>query len=221
MANKNTDCYGSARWASAHDLAEEGLVTFPNFQHSPDCFINSRIRRDFVEREPANRCMVLGRLVNPEKLVSGIRQGYEASMGSLMSGLFSLISNGHENQLLGWSGDGHIITVAPTRSGKGVGLVVPNLLHYPGSVLVIDPKGENYAITADFRRKMFRQEIICLDPFHVMTEETDSINPLDSLVDYRKPTSTYLTQNPELGDRRQYCRCHDCARCRRQGSALG
>ena len=200
MANKNTDCYGSARWASAHDLAEEGLFTFPNSQHSPDCFINSRIRRDFVEREPANRCMVLGRLVNPEKLVSGIRQGYEASMGSLMSGLFSLISNGHENQLLGWSGDGHIITVAPTRSGKGVGLVVPNLLHYPGSVLVIDPKGENYAITADFRRKMFRQEIICLDPFHVMTEETDSINPLDSLVDYRKPTSTYLTQNPELGD---------------------
>lgn len=197
---RNTDSYGSARWANAQDLASEGLFTFPNFQHSADCFINSRIRREFIAHDQANRCMVLGRLVNPEKLVSGIRQEYEASMGSLMSGLFSLISNGSENQLLGWAGDGHIITVAPTRSGKGVGLVVPNLLHYPGSVLVIDPKGENYAITAEFRRKVLRHEIICLDPFRVMSSETDSINPLDGLVDYRKPTSTYLDQNPELGD---------------------
>ncbi len=200
MALKNTDSYGSARWADAQDLVQEGLFTFPNVSHSPDCFINSRIRLDYIGSTPANRCMVLGRLANPEKLVSGIRQGYESAMGSLMDGLFGLIGNGHENQLLGWAGDGHIITVAPTRSGKGVGLVIPNLLHYPGSTLVIDPKGENYAITAEYRRKMFRHEIVCLDPFHVMTRETDSINPLDNLVDYRKSPSTYLTQNPELGD---------------------
>lgn len=200
MALKNTDSYGSARWADAQDLLQEGLFTFPNVSHSPDCFINSRIRLDYIGSTPANRCLVLGRLANPEKLVSGIRQGYESSMGSLMDGLFGLIGNGRENQLLGWVGDGHIITVAPTRSGKGVGLVIPNLLHYPGSTLVIDPKGENYAITAEYRRKMFRQEIVCLDPFHVMTTETDSINPLDNLVDYRKSPATYLTQNPELGD---------------------
>ena len=63
---KNTDSYGSARWANAQDLASEGLFTFPNFQHSADCFTNSRIRREFIEHDQANRCMVLGRLVNPE-----------------------------------------------------------------------------------------------------------------------------------------------------------
>ena len=37
----------------------------------------------------------------------------------------------------------HFLTVAATRSGKGTSLIIPNLLHYAGSVIVIDPKGEN------------------------------------------------------------------------------
>ena len=196
----NTDSYGSARWANAGDLASEGLFAFSDFQHSRECFRNDMARRTFISAEEPNRCMVLGRLVNPEKLVAGIRQDYDSSMSKLMSGLGKLISGGMENKLLGWAGDGHIITVAPTRSGKGVGLVVPNLLHYPGSVIVIDPKGENYAITSKFRRDVLNQEVICLDPFRVLGKATDSINPLDGIVDYTKPTATYLKQNPELGD---------------------
>lgn len=47
---------------------------------------------------------------------------------------------------------GHLLTFAPTRSGKGVGVVIPNLLDHPGSVVVTDIKGENYRITADYRR---------------------------------------------------------------------
>ncbi len=106
-------------------------------------------------------------------------------------------------QYLGWAGDGHILTVAPTRSGKGIGLVIPNLLHYPGSVLVVDPKGENYAVTHRFREEVLGQQIVCLDPFHIVLDKgevSDSINPFDGIVDYRKPTSTYLAQNPELLD---------------------
>ena len=41
-----------------------------------------------------------------------------------------------------------IVTVAPTGSGKGIGAVIPNLLDYPGSALVLDVKGENAAVTA-------------------------------------------------------------------------
>ena len=37
---------------------------------------------------------------------------------------------------------------APTRSGKGVGIVIPNLLTWPGSVIVLDIKHENYQRTA-------------------------------------------------------------------------
>lgn len=207
MSN-NTDCYGSARWANPEDLAAENLYYFGSFDHNPSHFVSESSKKNYLSQHAKNRGLILGRLAEPSQLMSNIRQGYEPSMGNLFSGLSALFrSSGgstsrtnNGGRYLGWSGDGHVITVAPTRSGKGVGLVVPNLLHYPGSVLVIDPKGENYAITAEFRRRVLRQEIICLDPFHVISPHTDSINPLDGIVDYRRPTSTYLEQNPEIAD---------------------
>lgn len=138
--------------------------------------------------------------------MAGIREGYgDLASEGLLSGLadmfFKSNSRGsRQTPYIGWAGDGHILTVAPTRSGKGVGLVVPNLLHYPGSVIVMDPKGENYAITHRYRRDVLGQQIICLDPFHVVEEYSDSINPFEGIVNYSKPVSTYLEQNPELLD---------------------
>lgn len=197
---RNTDSYGSARWANAADLASEGLFTFNGFEHDSNQFRNNSDRRRYIASSPQKRALLVGTLANPAEMMQGIREGYDSSMSSLMDGLVSLFKKNHHGEYLGWTGDGHVITVAPTRSGKGVGLVVPNLLHYPGSVIVIDPKGENYAITAEYRRNVLKQEIVCLDPFHVMTEHTDSINPLDGLVKNHTAPSTYLTQNPELAD---------------------
>ena len=57
-------------------------------------------------------------------------------------------------RMLRYSGDGHLLTFAPTRSGKGVGCVIPNLLDHPGSVVVTDIKGENSAISGDWRRQL-------------------------------------------------------------------
>lgn len=65
--------------------------------------------------------------------------------------------------------DKHLLTVAPTRSGKGVGCIVPNLLSYPGSVVVVDPKGENAWITAERRRQF--GPVIVYDPFAVSGEK--------------------------------------------------
>lgn len=48
---------------------------------------------------------------------------------------------------------GHVLVAAPTRSGKGVGIVIPNLLSWPGSVVVLDIKHENHKITSGFRAK--------------------------------------------------------------------
>ena len=83
---------------------------------------------------------------------------------------------------LRYDGDGHLLTVAATRSGKGVGTVMPNLLNYEGSMLVTDPKGENYAVTAAWRRDDLGQNIVALDPFR-LTESCDtegaSLNPMD------------------------------------------
>ena len=50
-------------------------------------------------------------------------------------------------------GPEHVMAFAPTRSGKGVGLVIPTLLSWPGSVIVHDIKGENWELTAGWRKR--------------------------------------------------------------------
>ncbi len=66
--------------------------------------------------------------------------GYAPEKNGLLLGR----RNGAE---LGWADDRHALTVAGTRAGKGVSLIIPNLLLYPGSVLAIDPKGELARVT--------------------------------------------------------------------------
>lgn len=75
---------------------------------------------------------------------------------------------------------GHVVTVAPTGAGKGIGAVIPNLLEYPGSALVLDIKGENTAITARARRQL-GQRVFVVDPFNVTQGETHAFNWLDRL----------------------------------------
>ncbi|GAA0733340.1 MULTISPECIES: conjugal transfer protein TraG [Sphingomonas] len=59
-------------------------------------------------------------------------------------------------------GPEHVLCFAPTRSGKGVGLVVPSLLTWPGSAIVHDIKGENWTLTAGFRSQHGR--VLLFDP---------------------------------------------------------
>jgi type IV secretion system protein VirD4 len=59
----------------------------------------------------------------------------------------------------------HVLTIAQTRSGKGVSLIIPNLLNYLGAVLVVDPKGENAWLTAPFRSQVLRQKTYIVDPW--------------------------------------------------------
>jgi type IV secretion system protein VirD4 len=77
-----------------------------------------------------------------------------------------------------YSGDGHLMTVAPTGAGKGVGVIVPNLLTYPGSVIAIDIKGELAQVTARRRREM-GQHVVVLDPFGLVSDRNDGLNPFD------------------------------------------
>lgn len=72
-------------------------------------------------------------------------------------------------------GPEHILLFAPTRSGKGVGVILPTLLSWKHSVLVLDIKGENYALTAGWRAKQGHR-ILRFEP----TAETGSVrfNPL-------------------------------------------
>ena len=59
-------------------------------------------------------------------------------------------------------GPEHVLCFAPTRSGKGVGLVVPSLLTWPASAIVHDIKGENWTLTAGFRAR--QTHVLLFDP---------------------------------------------------------
>ncbi|VVT24734.1 conjugal transfer protein TraG [Rhizobium sp. EC-SD404] len=68
----------------------------------------------------------------------------------------------YETRYLRHDGPEHVLCFAPTRSGKGVGLVVPSLLTWPGSAIVHDIKGENWQLTAGWRSRFSR--VLLFDP---------------------------------------------------------
>ena len=79
----------------------------------------------------------------------------------------------HERDYLRHDGPEHVLCFAPTRSGKGVGLVVPSLLTWPGSAIVHDIKGENWTLTAGYRARHGR--VLLFDPTNA---KSAAYNPL-------------------------------------------
>lgn len=79
----------------------------------------------------------------------------------------------YEDHYLRHDGPEHVLCFAPTRSGKGVGLVIPTLLTWPGSCIVHDIKGENWQLTAGFRSRHGR--VLLFDPTN---PQSSPYNPL-------------------------------------------
>jgi type IV secretion system protein VirD4 len=79
----------------------------------------------------------------------------------------------YERDYLRHDGPEHVLCFAPTRSGKGVGLVVPSLLTWPGSAIVHDIKGENFELTAGWRSRFGRA--LLFDPTNAASA---AYNPL-------------------------------------------
>lgn len=76
------------------------------------------------------------------------------------------------------NGPEHILAFAPTRSGKGVGLVLPTLLSWPDSALILDIKGENWALTAGWRKSQ-GHKVLRFDPKNM--DISVCFNPLESI----------------------------------------
>lgn len=107
-------------------------------------------------------------------------------------------------------GEGHLITIAPTGAGKGRSCIIPALLRHDGPIIVVDPKGENVAVTARRRREMGDQ-VIVLDPFGVTGEQADAFNPLDLIeadsvesVDLAQAFAHALTDLSDVDPRNAY-----------------
>jgi len=118
--------HGSARWATASDLASAGLLT-----------------------RGSGRSITLG------------------TCGG---------------EPVSWDGESHLLTVAPTRTGKSTMQIIPALLNYAGSAVVLDPKGELYQHTARWRAA--RGPVRVINPFGMPgMPDTAAFNPLDGVTD--------------------------------------
>ena len=83
------------------------------------------------------------------------RQGFRARSG--------IVLGPKGGRFLTFGGSEHVIVEAPTRSGKGTGIVIPNLLTWQGSVVVLDVKRENYDASAGFRAH-YGQDVYLFNP---------------------------------------------------------
>jgi type IV secretion system protein VirD4 len=116
----------------------------------------------------------------------GNGNGHDKTNGkSASSKLNRTMTTARGEKPLTYKGDSHLMTIAPTGTGKGRSVIIPNLLTYTGPIVVVDPKGENYAVTARARREM-GQKVVKLDPFGITQDgKSDSFNPFD-ILDFTK-----------------------------------
>ncbi|GFH63372.1 MAG: putaive type IV secretion system, ATP-binding, DNA transfer protein TraG/VirD4 [Candidatus Desulfovibrio kirbyi] len=106
--------------------------------------------------------------------------GWLKKYAGLPALLRSLRSKPGEVQLyLRHNGPEHIMVFAPTRSGKGVGLILPTLLAWEGSSIVLDIKGENWALTAGYRKSQ-GQSVLRFDPSDA-SGASARFNPLEEI----------------------------------------
>ncbi|MDA5633144.1 MULTISPECIES: type IV secretory system conjugative DNA transfer family protein [Rhizobium/Agrobacterium group] len=121
--------------------------------------IIERAKRDLEARQERER-----QLANPPPLYGSARWPTSTDLKrylrakdafndprSLLLGSFNDEGQTKPAGYVHWDGDGHLLTIAPTRTGKGLTTIIPNLLRYQGSCIVIDPKGELFETTSQWR----------------------------------------------------------------------
>jgi type IV secretion system protein VirD4 len=126
------------------------------------------------------------------------RHGFRSPVG--------IVLGRKRGRFLTFGGSEHVIVEAPTRSGKGTGIVIPNLLTWQGSVVVLDVKRENYDASAGFRTH-YGQQVFLFNPTD-REGRTARYNPLayidrtdpdDVIIELQK-IATMLFVAPEHGE---------------------
>jgi type IV secretion system protein VirD4 len=114
-----------------------------------------------------------------DKLFHGMFFGFSYQEDPKATPLASPIVSAPEN---------HTLIVAPSRTGKGTRVVIPTLLLYKDSLITLDPKGENAAIAARYRRDELGHKVHIVNPWGVDEQKFErrgfksaTINPLDAL----------------------------------------
>ncbi len=126
------------------------------------------------------------------------RHGFRAAQG--------IVVGRKRGRFLTFGGSEHVIVEAPTRSGKGAGIVIPNLLTWQGSIVVLDVKRENYDASAGFRAH-YGQAVYLFNPTdregrtarYNPLDYIDRADPDDVIIELQK-IATMLFVTPEHGE---------------------
>lgn len=102
---------------------------------------------------------------------------WELFRAGVYRGKGPIVGRSRLGKLMRFNRDGVVHVFGAPGAGKGIGIVVPTLLDYPGSMVVTDVKGENYAITA--RHRASRGKVVMLNPSDLA--RSARFNPMDSI----------------------------------------
>lgn len=128
----------------------------------------------------------IGNRAHGDTLVTDLPRGRRPFLGVVTNA--GTVAASPDSGVLQYTENGHLLTVAPTRSGKGACQIVPNLLLYGGSCMVIDIKGENFDITSAQRERMYEgAKTLKFAPFD---DFSDRYNPLDFIRVSESPAMT-------------------------------
>jgi type IV secretion system protein VirD4 len=154
--------FGTARWANAEDLRATGMLgaktglIIGRVTDAGKRPLGKAVRGLFDPRVPSKEAC--------EAFLEAIQIGRKPTINPALVRMPKAV---------------HTAVFAPTGVGKGVSCVVPFLMTCPESAVVVDFKGENARLTAKHRKKVFGHRIVILDPFKVVTKQSDTFNPLD------------------------------------------
>lgn len=147
----------------------------------PSAWLVGRLTRGLEPGPPPPSSGGTAAWAGPDTVLSHEKLNYDAR--GLLLGLRAMFA-GEEpapynvqqagDRVLWLDGEGHLLTIGGTGSGKGTTSIIPNLLFWPGSTIVIDPKGENAAITSR-RRHELGQAVHILDPWEIVKNPDPSV----------------------------------------------
>lgn len=92
-------------------------------------------------------------------------------------------------ELLKWNSSEFLALGAPTRSGKGVGIVIPNLMEWEESCIVLDIKQECFNFSSKYRKEILGQEVYLFNPFDFRTHRYNPLSYIDLLDEKERDNS--------------------------------
>ena len=170
----NAYLHGSARWAQKADIIAAGLLPAEPTLIDRIAGQGDRIAA-LIKRKSGKDTLITGlfeRIAAKAKVKAEKARAPAVYVGAWQDKRGNYFYLQH-------SGPEHVLTYAPTRSGKGVGLVVPTLLSWNASCVVLDLKGELWALTAGWRRGYANNKVLRFEP--AATNCDVAWNPLDEI----------------------------------------